>query len=639
VFGSSSRNIDLAHQSVEVPAGSGIYRDARFPDRFLTEFIPGTNSFYDYFEKATTAHADRPCYGTRTADGFQWVTYGQFRTRVLNTASGMVHAGVAPGGHVGIYAKNRLEWQIVSEACHQQGMVSCALYDTLGAESSVFIANHAELDALCFAAESFDKVVSITQQCPRIRVLIQFEPLTAAQVAQVPSHARLFSLADVESQGTLAPIPSHPVAGSEISILMYTSGSTGDPKGVAFSFNNLSAVAAGVLSHLQPVTSEEVFLSFLPLAHILERACEFALFGLGAQVGFWSGDVKLLTKDIAALRPTLFAAVPRVYDRIYDGIRSEVAKAGGLKQKVFEFAYQAKLHALKNGYTTAPYDALVFNAVRAKFGGRMRQLLSGGAPLRASVQEFMAVVVAPIAIGMGLTETSASAMCSYPEDMHVGRVGPPVPSTEIRLVDVPEMDYFVKDGAGELWIRGPAVTRGYYRNEAATRESWTEDNWFKTGDIARRDPDGAFLIVDRKKNIVKTAQGEYVALEKVEGVMAQVKSAMMVWAYADSEQPFIVAVIVANPEEFTAKYGAEASTPEGLARLCASEDVRKAVLADMEKVGRASGLTSLEIPKRVHIEPNQWTVESQLITPTMKPSRPKLRKHYQSIINKLYSEA
>eukprot|EP00762_Andalucia_godoyi_P006006 ANDGO_00058.mRNA.1 Fatty acyl-CoA synthetase B len=631
----SMEGVNLAKQAVRMPGN--VFRNALSEHGLVEEFVPGVKTVYDLFEYACAKYGDKPLYGTRVGEEYQWISYKQFYARVKNVASGMIHAQISPRSHIGIYSKNRLEWLLFAEAANQQGMVVCALYDTLGPESSVYIAKHAELSALCFSKDMFQKVVNVAKHSSVLKVMIQYEPIDPEQYGYVPSHCRLFSLSEIESQGALQPVAPHPVPSEDdLVVLMYTSGTTGsEPKGCQFTSRNFMAIIGGAIRHVFPLGEHDVYLSYLPLAHILERAVEMALFGLGASIGFWSGDAKLVLHDVSALRPTLFAAVPRILDRIYDKINEEVHKSP-LKKTVFDLLYGAKKNAMHRGFSTAPYDALLFNKIKAKFGGRIRQFLSGGAPLRAKVQEFISVAIAPVSIGYGLTETSAGGTISYPTDLHVGRIGPPIRSAEIKLLDIPEMGYLTTDAepSGEVCIRGPTVTKGYYKAPQLTAEAWDNEGWFHTGDVGRYYPDsGTFAIIDRKKNIVKNALGEYIALEKVEAALATSRLVQSVWVYAEAEQAFIVCIVVANPETFKDKFpGMDVDA------ACRDPSVQSAVFDDLMAAAKGAKLLGFEIPKKMYLEPRAWSVDEGLITPTLKLVRPKLRKHYAVQIGQMYSE-
>lgn len=629
-----NRPIPLDHQSVEV--APYVYRNVLHPGTFVESFNEGVQTVHDSFEQACARFASKPLFGVRTATGFDWHSYADVHQRVAWVASGLVAAGLSKGQTLAIYSKNRLEWQLASEACVRQGITACALYDTLGQESSAFIAKHAELSAIVFSKDLFEKSLNIAKTSTRIQVLIQFEAVTRDQLDRVPAHTTIFSLSEIETQGRFNMVPATPAGRDEIFMLMYTSGTTGNPKGVPFTSRNFTSSVGGVLTQAYPLLEgEEVYLSFLPLAHILERIAEFAVIARGGSIGFYSGDPKKILDDLIVLRPTLFAAVPALYDRIYSRVMDQVGKSGALKSNLFHMAYAAKLESLKKGYSTLPYDLLVFNKIRAKFGGRLRQMLSGGAPLRPQVQEFMRVVFGPFAIGYGLTETAASGCVTFMEETRTfGRAGPPVSSVEVKLESVEELGYSVLDKPcprGEVCVRGPAVPSGYYKDPERTAEAWDADGFFHTGDIGIRHEDGSFSIVDRKKNIVKTSQGEYIALERVESVLQGSKYVQKAWVYADSTQPYIVAVLVLDPPVVAEAFGKNVDELD--------DHTRKELQAEITSHCTQQSLNGLEIPKKMYFEPELWTPESSLVTPTLKLVRNKLRDHYQVVLQRLYASS
>ncbi|KAJ8521466.1 hypothetical protein ON010_g17818 [Phytophthora cinnamomi] len=348
-------------------------------------------------------------------------------------------------------------------------------------------------------------------------------------------------------------------------------------------------------------------------------------------------------EDLVELQPTVFVSVPRLFNRVYDKITQGVAAAGGLKKILFDRALAAKLAGLPEGHKThALWDALVFSKVRLALGGRVRLIFSGSAPLSAEVKEFMKVVFCcDVAEGYGLSETAAAVTVGS-VDMPMGsHVGCPLIYGQVQLEDVPEMGYTSRDKPrprGEILVRGPMIFSGYYKEPEKTREAIDERGWFHTGDIGCWNADGTLSIIDRKKNIFKLAQGEYVAAEKIENIYAKSKYVAQIFAYGDSLQSCLVGIVVPDPETAEAwarekgLSGADAST----AKVVNHPEFQNVVLADMARVAKEAQLRGFEFVKSVYFHPEPFSLEQGLITPTFKLKRPQLKAHFQQQINKLY---
>jgi long-chain acyl-CoA synthetase len=335
------------------------------------------------------------------------------------------------------------------------------------------------------------------------------------------------------------------------------------------------------------MTIDDVFLSFLPLAHILDRMIEEYFFHKGASIGYYHGDLNALRDDIQELKPTLLVGVPRVYERIYEGILKAIAELRPLRRVIFNALYNRKLASMKSGYshkTASPFaDMLAFRKVRARLGGRLRLLISGGAPLSTEIEEFLRVTTCAYFIqGYGLTETLGPSTVCYIDDMAlVGSVGVPATYTEIRLEEVPEMGYdpLGVPSRGEICIRGKSIFAGYYKNPELTNEAIV-DGWFHTGDIGEMTPDGILKVIDRKKNIFKMSQGEYVAVEYLEKVYGFPPLVEDIWVYGDSFRSNLVAVV--NPHEENTMKWAESNGYKGsFSEICKLEGLKEYILKEL----------------------------------------------------------
>ncbi|XP_020217010.1 long chain acyl-CoA synthetase 4 [Cajanus cajan] len=427
---------------------------------------------------------------------------------------------------------------------------------------------------------------------------------------------------------------------------MYTSGTTGDPKGVLISNEGIITLLAGVKRLLESVneqlTEKDVYISYLPLAHIFDRVIEEAFIWHGASIGFWRGDVKLLIEDIGELKPTIFCAVPRVLDRVYSGLTQKISSGGFLKKTLFNFAYSYKLNNMKKGIThgeASPLlDKIVFDKIKQGLGGRVRLILSGAAPLSAHVEGYLRVVTcAHVLQGYGLTETCAGTFVSLPNEMDMlGTVGPPVPNVDVCLESVPEMGYdaLASTPRGEICVKGKTLFSGYYKREDLTKEVMI-DGWFHTGDIGEWQPNGSMKIIDRKKNIFKLAQGEYVAVENLENIYSQVSCVESIWIYGNSFEAFLVAVV--NPSKQALEHWAqENGISTDFDSLCEDPRAKRYIVEELSKIAKEKKLKGFEFIKGVHLDPVPFDMERDLITPTYKKKRPQMLKYYQNAIDNLY---
>jgi long-chain acyl-CoA synthetase len=357
-------------------------------------------------------------------------------------------------------------------------------------------------------------------------------------------------------------------------------------------------------------------------------------------MGYYTGDVRKLFEDIDVLKPTIFVTVPRLLGRLYDKVM-EAVRIGGIKQAMFDKAYGDKLADLKLGYyTNTLWDNLVFSKVKGKLGGNVRFIITGSAPISPNLLDFLRICFCcPVLEGYGQTETCASGTRTLWGDTDTGHVGIPQPSIELKLVDVPEMNYFSTDQPprGEICFRGPTCTSGYYNNPEKTKETIDENGWIHTGDVGCLFPNGNVKIIDRKKNIFKLSVGEYVAPEKLENFFNQSKFVSQSFIYGDSIKASVVGIIVPDSEVLLKWAEDNNHASKGnLPALCQDEAINKMILDDMIKVGKKNDLKGFEFPKKIFLSPELFSVENDLLTPTFKLKRAQAKDRYMEQINLLY---
>ena len=621
----------------------------------MTGFAPpfhGVQTLHDMWESTCSRHSDRPALGWRRVDPegvpreYRWMTYKEVYDARAALSSGLLAHGRGPGEHMGLYSVNTPEWCLLEAAMTRASAVSVPLYDTLGPDAVRYICNHAELTAVCVSLACLPTMLGCLRECPSVALLVVYAhggQTLPPMPSDVTHGCRMVTLETLMDVGRARPAPPTPPRAEDLATICYTSGTTGDPKGVMLTHRNLVSNAAAYSSDLD-LGANDVHVSYLPLAHIYERVTILVCLFAGSRAGFFRGDVLGLLDDIAELKPTVFCSVPRLWNRIYDKVQAGIREGGFVKQKLFSLAYAAKKKALEEGKPPpAMWDKLVFSKLREKLGGRVRYMSTGSAPISAEVMEFLRVCFGGTVFeGYGMTESACVISKTHEDDFSCGHVGSPVPCCEVKLDSVPEMNYTVNDAPyprGEVCVRGPSVFKGYYKAQDKTDEVLDAEGWLHTGDIGLWLPGGRLKIIDRKKNIFKLAQGEYVAPEKIENVYARSRFVAQSFVYGDSLTSSLVAVVVPD-EEVLVPWAKSKGHPSAgdFAKLCADPAIGKHVHGSMVAVGKEAGLKGFEQAKAIHLHPELFSVENGLFTPTFKLKRPQARARFQQDIDRMYSQ-
>ncbi|KAJ1274556.1 hypothetical protein BS78_05G071000 [Paspalum vaginatum] len=642
----------------------------------------GVSTLAELFERSCKQFAYMPLYGTRkliaresvvAADGrsfeklhlgnYEWKSYGDAFKTACNFSSGLLRLGHLKDEPVAIFADTRAEWQIALQACFRQNIAVVTIYASLGEGALCHSLNETEVTTVVCGRKELKKLIDISGQLNTVKHVIYINEEGVSSEVSLAENCTSWtvrSFEEVESIGLERPVEANLPLPSDTAVIMYTSGSTGMPKGVMMSHRNVLAVVSAVMTIVPGLGKKDVYLAYLPLAHILELAAEAIITGVGASIGYGSpltltdssNKIKKGTQgDASALKPTLMTAVPAILDRVRDGVRKNVDAKGGLAKRLFDIAYSRRLAAVNGSWLGAwgleklLWDMLVFQKVRAILGGRIRFILSGGAPLSGDTQRFINICLgAPISQGYGLTETCAGGTFSEYDETSVGRVGPPLPCSYIKLIDWAEGGYLTTDSPmprGEIVVGGPNVTKGYFKNEAKTNEVYKVDErgmwWFYTGDIGRMHPDGCLEIIDRKKDIVKLQHGEYVSLGKVEAALSVCPYVDQIMIHADPFHSYCVALIVATQSELKDWASKQGMAYGDFSDLCQMQGTVKEVLQSLAKAAKQARLEKFEIPAKIKLIPEPWTPESGLVTAALKLKREVIKKAYEMDLAQLYS--
>jgi len=645
-FFTPKRKVEAVERMVD---GERVWRSAIVNDKLVAVPTTGAKTMHELFEASVKKFANSDCLGTRKKTGeksfgdYEWKTYKQIKERSDNFGSGLMNLGAQKDGTVGIFSNNREEWFVAQQACFAHSLVVVSFYETLGKDSLRFVAAHAGIKIALCNGDSLKKMFELIEGekgYKDIQHIIVMDPFNDESKKQAESlSVKLHTFADIEKDGEQNKVEHDPPTPEQLCSIMYTSGTTGTPKGVLISHANLIAEMAAV-EGLVNVGPGDRYLSFLPLAHILERVIIGACVIFGGAIGFFHGDAREVLDDVKVLKPTIFVGVPRVFDRARQGVLKNVEEQPPVNKFLFKAAFQLKKYAILLAPSlNIPFiDQVVFKKTRELLGGEVRFIISSGAPLSYEAELFARICFCcPVSQAYGLTETCGAASFKLLSDRSLGHLGGPLDSNEFKLVDLKDMGYTTHDHPnprGELWIRGNNVTKGYFKDDEKTKEAFKGD-WFATGDIAEINAQGCLRIVDRKKNMFKLAQGEYIAAENVESKLVENSDTIeQLFVYGDSQQSTLVAVVVPKSNELE-KWARSNGVQGDFEKIRQDKKVKEYVLKKIKDTGKQH-LQSFEIPAHVIIAKEPFSQDNDLMTPTMKLKRNEIQKVYQKDIDQAY---
>ncbi|AXR83332.1 AMP-dependent synthetase/ligase [Natrarchaeobaculum sulfurireducens] len=643
----------------------------REAEREYDDEVIGETTLGQMFEESVDRNANRPAqkykggvYDRSLTDSvlpsatpgeFRAISYTEMRDIVRNLAAGFRDLGVQTGDRVGLFANTRMEWAQSDFALLCAGAVITTVYKSSSPEQVQYLLDDPEASAVVVENQDLLERVLEVEADLDLEFIVSMDELEGYD-----DRDDIYTLDEIYHRGeetfdleTYEGWVDEPEL-DDLASLIYTSGTTGQPKGVQLTHWNFRSNVNAIRKRVGPrpdkaddvpaLDEETQAVSYLPLAHVFERtAGHFVMFASGGCVAY-AEDPDTLQEDFGLVQPTAATSVPRVYEKIYDAIR-EQASESGVKRRIFEWAtdvgveYQradnpGTILSLKQSLA----DKLVFSTVREALGGEIKLLISGGGSLSPELCRLYHAMGLPIHEGYGLTETSPVVTVNPPEEVKIGTIGPALPDVELQVEQqVADQDAFDDSGeVGELLVKGPNVTQGYWNKPGATRGAFTDDGWFRTGDIVHLRPDGYVEFRDRVKQIIVLSTGKNVAPGPIEDKFAASEVVEQAMVTGDGEK-FIGALLVPNEahiREWAEEKGI--NLPEDPQELCDDDRVREYVGDEVDRINES--FEKHETIKRFELVPREFTEENRMLTPTMKKKRRVILDEFEDRVDRMYAE-
>ncbi|WP_327389972.1 AMP-dependent synthetase/ligase [Streptomyces microflavus] len=580
-------------------------------------------------------------------DDWKSLSWGQAAERVYAIAAGLIALGVQPEERVALSSATRVEWILIDLGVMCAGAATTTVYPSTNAEESAFILADSESRILIAEdAEQLAKARERRTELPDLAHVIVIDP-AGVEPAEGDPEGWIITLADLEARGNelLAKTPDavtervSAITADQLATLIYTSGTTGRPKGVRLPHDNWSYMAKATVS-TGLINADDVQYLWLPLAHVFGKVLTSGQIEVG-HVTAVDGRIDKIIENLPVVQPTYMAAVPRIFEKVYNGVASKARAGGGAKYKIFlwaagvarEYAKVSQDNFRRTGKASVPFalgakhkvaDALVYSKIREAFGGRLRACVSGSAALAPDIGYFFAGAGVHILEGYGLTETSAASFVNPGEAYRTGTVGKPLPGTEVRIAD-----------DGEILLRGPGVMQGYHKLPDKTEEVLESDGWIHTGDIGELSADGYLRITDRKKDLIKTSGGKYVAPAEVEGQFKAVCPFVSNILVHGADRNFCTALIALDGPtilNWAAENGLEGKS---YADVVAAPQTVELIDGYVKRLNE--GLQRWQTIKKFRLLPRDLDVEHGELTPSLKLKRPVVEREYQGLIDDMYA--
>ncbi len=598
-------------------------------DISAAEASTGSKTIADLLPLAARKHG--PKQAVLYNDGSAWVgkTFAQVGETVRDLSLGLVALGIEKGDKVAILANTRVEWTYFDFAVLSAGATVVPIYQSNSPEECQYILENSDSRAVVVEdSDQLAKVLEVKDQCPKLEFIIKMTG---------EGDSSVLSMADLAAKGREAGLGESDwearwsaVTTDDICTFIYTSGTTGPPKGCVISHGNYRSML-GMIHSVNTLGTDELTYLYLPLAHSFALLIQLGSFDLGATLAYWQCDAMKILPDLSEVKPTYFPSVPRVFEKIYTTATSDIAKAGGAKEKIFNWAvsvgkrFREKEHA---GQSVSPLlklqhglaDKLVLSKIQGLFGGNLKLAVSGAAPINPDILRFFDAAGVLVLEGWGMTETSTAATVATPDAFKFGTIGKPFPGCEIKIAD-----------DGEILVKGPNVFQGYYKNEEATRETIV-DGWLHTGDIGEIDSEGYIKITGRKKDIIITAGGKNITPANLEAEIKQSPWVSQCVVIGD-RRPYLIALVTLDMEECE-KLASEKGWPTDSAELAKNPEMKQLIEAHVEEINKK--FAQVEQIKKISILPVDLSQEGGELTPTLKVKRNVVAEKYADVVDSVY---
>jgi long-chain acyl-CoA synthetase len=582
-------------------------------------------------------HAGLPAaFRSKVAGTWVAITHREALDRVQAICLGLRELGVKPGDKVALVSENRPEWALTDYACLCARAADVPIYPTLTAKQTEYILRDSESVAVfCSSAEQLDKVLEVKSGLPALKHIIVFDSGAGTKKPGVITLAALEAKGRaVASQHANWKADALSAQPDDLATLIYTSGTTGDPKGVMLSHHNIWSNVQAVLQMI-PIGGGDECLSMLPLSHSYERMVDYTLFQAGVIINY-AESFDTVAANLGEVKPTVVLSVPRLYEKVYARVLENALSGSAIKRTIFFWAKRAGEQWATLALAGLPIptglalkkkvaDRLVFSKLQARTGGKIRFFVSGAAPLSADIAKFFFSAGLPVIEGYGLTESSPVLTLNPLDRIKLGTVGRAIPGVELKIAS-----------DGEILARGPNIMQGYYKLPEATKETVDDEGWLHTGDIGELDSDGYLKITDRKKELLKTAGGKYIAPQPIEGMVKRNKFVANAVLYGDRRK-FPIILVVPNFDNLERWARERGLTYATRAELIGMADVQAKV--EREVMSQLRELAKFETPKKVLLLENDFTIEAGELTPTLKVKRRVVEKRYKDVIDAAYASA
>ncbi len=572
------------------------------------------------------------CTALKYPEGDDWreLSYDELGVAVREIAKGLIAIGVKPGERVAILSNTRMEWTLADLGAICAGAVVVPVYQTNSPDECLYVLEHSGSTVIfCEDSGQIAKLVEIRDQLPGLRKVIRFEGESESAMTLAALRAQGADVTDEqldERIGAMAP--------DDLFTIVYTSGTTGPPKGCMLTHANMRAAIDGARAQVEFVPDDEVVYIFLPLAHVLTRLVQLTCLDAGAQLAYWHRDPKRIVADVGEIAPTILPSVPRVFEKIYAAATGKVEAAGGVKAKLFWWAVgvgrTVRAREQKGGHSGLVLDAqlkladkLVLHKVRELFGGQIKLALTGAAPIDVDILSFFHACGVWVLEGYGMSETSSLSTLNTISEHKLGTVGRPVPGCEVRVGE-----------GGELLLRGPMNFLGYYRDEDATAET-VHDGWLHSGDLGAVDDDGYVSITGRKKDLIITSSGKNISPSNIENSLKLSRWVSQAVVYGD-RRPYLTALVTLDPDELSALAEKVGADDAGAAKLAKHEGVRKEIQACVDETN--GKLARIGQVKKFAILERDLSQEEGELTPSLKVKRNVVYERYADEFKALYDD-